>query len=340
MSFVRRVIFPPSLNIEGAIGICATLRSLTAPRPILFDFANLGYVSPFAMILVSSVIKETIDRLPAGFCQASGHLKKSYLAHMGFFRASGIDFGNQPGTATGSGRYLPVTDLDCNELYKLSAQGGIALGELVEEQAQRVAAVLAQAVDGDLHDTLAYSIREMMRNTLEHSQSRILRYCAQYWPSQDRVEVGILDHGRGIKASLSRNPHLECETDRAAITYALMPGVSGTAFKGAKRNRKDIWQNSGYGLYMTSRICRLGGDFFIGSHTAAIHLDAKSKDHLNFNFQGTGIGMTIRPSQTANLQSRLKLFSEEGREIGARITGVTLKASTASQMLTVDFRQQ
>ena len=168
-----------------------------------------------------------------------------------------------------------------------------------------------------------------------------MRYCAQYWPTMDRVEVAILDHGRGIRSSLSQNPYVECSSDKEAINHALMPGVSGTAFKGSKLNRKDIWSNSGYGLYMTSRICRLGGVFFIGSHSSALRLSSEKKmnkkDYLPFGFEGTALRLTIRPSEAANLQSRLKHFSEEGARVAAQIRGTILKASTASQMLTSDF---
>jgi hypothetical protein len=61
------------------------------------------------------------------------------------------------------------------------------------------------------------------------------------------------------------------------------------------------------------------------------------KDYLSFGFEGTALRLTIRPSEAANLQSRLKYFSEEGARVAAQIKGTILKASTASQMLTSDF---
>jgi hypothetical protein len=332
-----RYTFPPSIDRSVALRIARDLARLPTKRHILFDFRDLGYVCPFSLIFVATGLEDAVARVPERRSTVIGHKKKFYLSHMGFFGAFGVDHGNAPGEARGSSRYLPITDIDCQELYRVAAQSGAALGAVVEERAHRIASVLAQAVEGDFYDALAYATREILRNALEHSQTQTLRYCAQYWPNLDRVEVAILDRGRGIRASLARNPFIECRTDRQAINYALMPGVSGTAFKGSRINRADVWRNSGYGLYLTSRICRLDGEFFLGSYEAAMSLTAKGKTYHDFDFSGTCVRMVIKPSQSANLSSRLKQFSIEGKELAEKIRGTVLKPSTASQMLTVDF---
>lgn len=88
---------------------------------------------------------------------------------------------------------------------------------------------LAQRVEGDLHDTLAFCIREILRNAVEHSHTEKVRFAAQYWPTLDRVEFAVLDHSRGIRAALGPNPHVNPKNDREALNLALMPGVSGTS---------------------------------------------------------------------------------------------------------------
>ncbi|NKX44868.1 hypothetical protein [Roseicyclus persicicus] len=94
-----------------------------------------------------------------------------------------------------------------------------------------------------MFDTLSYSIREIVRNTAEHSEAPELLICAQYWPSRKEVEVGFADAGIGIMSSLRRNPDFAELDERQAIQAALMPGVSGNPFAGMGT---DIWQNSGY----------------------------------------------------------------------------------------------
>ncbi|MDE4586293.1 hypothetical protein HUW66_012250, partial [Staphylococcus epidermidis] len=109
-----------------------------------------------------------------------------------------------------------------------------------------------------------------MRNVVEHSDSKVIEYCAQYWPSYDRVEITISDNGIGMKKSLSKNPYIEADNDSEAIQLALMPSISSKNFKGARINTRNPWHNSGFGLYMISRICKLGGSFLICSGDHAI----------------------------------------------------------------------
>ncbi|MFC5049138.1 ATP-binding protein [Rubritalea spongiae] len=258
---------------------------------------------------------------------------------MGFFKIFDLDHGNDPGAANGANRYIPITILDANAIRRESAQTGDAIGQIVEEKSQQITAVLTQEVDGDLHDTLAYAIREILRNAVEHSHSDCVRFCAQLYPRMDRVEVVILDKGRGILPSFAMNPFVDPSTDREAINISLMPGVSGTAFKGSKINtRTDDWKNSGYGLYMTNRICRMGGDFFIGSNSAGVLLEDGKKIDYRFHHQGTLLRLTIKPSRVANLKSRLLEFSEQGKASATRLRGTVLHPSTASHMLTVDYQ--
>ena len=325
--------------METSLEMGRRLMSLEAGHDYTFDFTNLKFVGPFGMVYVATCIEDAGRRLLPGKLRARGHQLKSYLAHMGFFRTFGLKHGNRPGEARGSSRYIPVSEIDVKEIHREAAQSGIAIGEFVEERAQQIAAVLSQQVEGNLHDTLAFAIREILRNAVEHSQSPKVRYCAQYWPNSDRVEVAILDHGRGVHQSLKVNPYIKCKTDREALHYALMPGISGTAFKGSKISGKGVWQNSGFGLYMTNRICRMGGDFFIGSHKSSLFLKPSVKQTFEFDFPGTVLRLSIRPSEATNLRSRLLLFSEEGRKIAENLKGAVIEASTASQMLTVDYRQ-
>lgn len=340
---MKTIVFPSGVGLEASLEISKVISELPSGTEVLFDFSKVRWIGPFGMILISTCIEDAGRRLGPGSCYATGHEGQSYLAHMGFFRAFGLNHGNRPGQAKGSSTYRPITDFDCTPYYQMAVQGGVALGELMEEEAKRMSSVLVQNVEGDLFDTLSFAIREMLRNALEHSQTKVIRVCAQYWPANDQVEVAILDHGRGIKASLSRNPFIKCQTDKDALNYALMPGVSGTAYKGSKRMRDDMWQNSGYGLYMTSRICRLGGSFFIGSHADGLLLSAddsapNGKKYFKFGFAGTCVRLIIKPSRLSNLSSRLKQFSLEGRLLAEKISGTVLEPSTASQMVTSDYQ--
>src|SRR3712207_4279572 len=109
-----------------------------------------------------------------------------------------------------------------------------------------------------MFDVLSYSIREIFRNVFEHSGAESLHFCAQYWPTSNRVEFSVADFGIGIRKALALNPNFRFATDKQAIEWSLLPSVSGRTHL---PRVSSVWYNSGYGLYMTSRFARNGGNF-------------------------------------------------------------------------------
>lgn len=156
-----------------------------------------------------------------------------------------------------------------------------------------------------------------------------------------RVEITISDNGIGMKKSLSKNPYIEADNDSEAIQLALMPSISSKNFKGARINTRNPWHNSGFGLYMISRICKLGGSFLICSGDHAIYLDEHGKKHIELGHyhEGTVVRMVLNTKKLGSLSSMLTQFKEDGYKIAAEIkhTGV-YTASAASQMLSRDFK--
>ena len=257
-----QVKVPQNLSLKNALNFCNRLWDLEHSDEYAFDFVNLGLVEPFTMAYVANEMKRFRESKPESRFRALNHHNKSYAAHMGFFRAFGLKFGNEPGEASGSSTYLPLTILSVNELQEEAIKSYDHVGNIIESRSERIAKILTRQEKGDLVDTLTFSIREILRNVVEHSGSEIIEYCAQYWPTKNLVELAVLDTGYGIMQGLSSNPYLNPKDERDALHLALLPGVSGKMYKGVKKRRNDEWQNSGFGLYMTSRICRNGGDFF------------------------------------------------------------------------------
>jgi len=200
--------------------------------------------------------------------------------------------------------------------------------------------LLTQEKTSDLVDSLTYSIREVMRNVYEHSQSKSLEYCAQYWPSYDRVEIAISDNGIGLKDSLLTNPFMKIESYSDAIQQALMPAISSKYYQGIKADNNNPWQNSGFGLYMISRLCRLGGSFLICSGNHGVLLNNEGKQHLELehNCSGTVVRLVLNTQKLDSLSNMLSSFKNDGYEIAKKIKGVGMyEASSASQMLSRDF---
>ena len=164
-----------------------------------------------------------------------------------------------------------------------------------------------------------------------------MEWCAQYWPRYDKVEIAILDRGVGIRSTLATNPILSVKNDRNALDLALLPGISRNVYPGSRQTEKNVWQNSGFGLYMTSRLCREGGDFFIGSGDCGVFLKSGQKSWFPFGFNGTAVRMVLRPSRIGNLAKALRKFSDDGEKIAKEIKIKLPEASTASRMVRTDF---
>jgi hypothetical protein len=257
---------------------------------------------------------------------------------MGFFQAMGLDYGKAPGQARGSSRYLPLTIINCAELRNQAEMAAAEVGDIVEVKSRHLSSMLCGESEGIVFDTLTYSVREMMRNVVEHSEADQFGLCAQYWPSKNRVEVAIIDRGIGLRESLRGNPHLDASDDKKAINYALMPAVSGKAFKGSRIRQKGHWANSGFGLYMTSRICRNGGNFFACSGQTGMMLTAKAKKYFDCHFKGTAVRLVVKTDQLANLRNALETYRREGYEIQSKYKEIVrIDPSSASLMLSEDF---
>lgn len=292
------------------------------------------------MLLISSEIRRFIREKSQSMVSCANFKHMSYAAHMGFFQAFGLDHGKAPGEAKGSSKYIPMRIFDCSSLEREAAIKGVEVGEEVEENSKQMAALLCGEQEGAIHETLTYSMREIMRNVIEHSESPRFGICAQYWPTKNRVEVAILDRGIGLRQSLSPNPHIDASTDKNAIKFALMPAISGKAFKGAKIRKKGHWANSGFGLYMTNRICRNGGNFFVASGTAGLLLTSgkEGKRWHDCNLLGTAVRMVVKTDQLSSLKESLARYKDEGHDFQRQYQEiVNIDPSSASLMLSDDF---
>jgi len=335
-----QVKIPQNLSLKNALKFCNRLWSLEHSDEYIFDFARLGRVEPFTMAYVANELKRFRETKPESLFKALNHENKSYAAHMRFFRAFGLKFGNEPGEASGSSTYLPLTILNVAELKREAADSYEHVGNIIEAKSERIAKILTRQDEGDLVDTLTFSVREILRNVVEHSESEIIEYCAQYWPTKKLVEFAVLDTGNGIMQGLSTNPYLNINDERDALHLAMLPGISGKMYKGVRKRRHDEWQNSGFGLYMTSRICRNGGDFFIASNDKSIFLDKTSKQDLECKYQGTALRLRINTCQISSYNEMLAQYRDEGFAAAKKFAGKdAIEPSVASTMLARDFQE-
>lgn len=327
---------PASMDFGGTLELLGLLEVAPAVELYLFDFGEMSWVTPLGLVLGSTILRQFRSERQRAKFTALNFDETGYPAQMGFFQAFGLPKGKAPGQAPGGHTYEPITCISLADLYSDARAARQPVQEAIDRRAIAITRVLTRADSGPLADTLSYSIREMFRNSAEHSGTTNIWYSAQYWPTKEEVHVAIVDEGVGIRPTLQRNPHLTIESDDHALSLALLPGVSGAAFKGARQYDTDVWQHSGYGLFMTSRLCASGGRFFIGSGVAGLILDGARKERLHFPFAGVAIELVLSTKNLPALCDSLEALNREGTAIAKNLRGTPLDATTASRMLIRD----
>jgi hypothetical protein len=173
-----------------------------------------------ALLFIPHRIRYFHEQFPAVRISAVRHQHLGYAAHMGFFDCFGGVRGSLDQAPDGS-NYLPINILNVSQFLK--DKGVANVRDAIDSQSMKLARILTRTEEGIAFDVVHYSLREIIRNVFERSASKICMYCAQYWPTNNRVQIAIVDEGSGIFPSLMFK-HL---TERQSVQYALLLGVSG-----------------------------------------------------------------------------------------------------------------
>jgi len=249
----------------------------------------------------------------------------------GSFRLCGYNNGSKLGSNLGTENCLPIDGIDRSSLVEKKMDEYEEIQDLIQRRADRIAKGLARGqASENLFDVLSFCLREIIRNSFEHGNTDKVFYCAKYWPKSNKVEVVVGDYGIGVRRGLATNPNFRFATDKDALEFALLPSVSG---KTHLPRRSEIWFNSGYGLYMTNRLARNGGNFVIAGGESAVHLSRKTKSNYGLSFSGTILRLNLDVEEIGTGQERLSEFKVEGAKLAAEIKGSGNRPPSAMSML-------
>lgn len=326
-----KVSMPCSLDLLGSLDLTLELEELANDSEYVFDHDRLSRVEPFGMLLAGAKIRQFMtDHEDARHADVN-FKKHTYAGHMGFFQSILQDFGKKPGEACGSGTYIPITEFLVEDMKKETGGSSELRIKNIEREARRLAMVLSQR-NNNLCEYLTYSIRELMRNIVEHSRAESIWVAGQYWPTEHLVEISILDQGLGIERTLRKNPKLKIKNDRDALLLSIEPGITRKGHLAI--DPYDEWANTGYGLYMTSSICQRGGDFAICSGESCLYLNENIDKMYSASFSGTAIRMRINTQRISKLSQDLKELLNEGeRRARSNSKQAVLSASKISRIL-------
>ena len=258
------------------------------------------------------------------------HNTIGYLAQIGFVDFIGVDFGNKLGQVKAGESYVPIRKIDKKELLHESFETGKSLQDLIQEEAAHVARVLVGTnFNKQVYLTIAYSIRETIRNALEHSEKDVCYVCAQRWKN-NRAQIAVVDEGIGIFNSLC-NAHINVNEDNF-LKIALQAGLSRTLNLDEDKN---IHGNSGFGLYVLQHLAKNFGRMTLSSSGKTIIIKNNKKENeerLN-GFTGTcvSIEFSMYPN---NIEDVISMIADSGEE-EAREAGRIVKASSRSRSVTI-----
>lgn len=309
---------------------------------VYFDFFQTKMFNPMPMLVIGDFISRVgFQRKAIGRRTViTNHQDKTYAGTMGFFKYINEAFpiGKAPGEAPGSANYHPITKLSMTDLRNNYLAEGKYTGEdgdMLESEAARFSRTLDRGNE-ELHKILTYSIREILRNVPEHSETDDLWICSQYWRSSSHASIGILDKGIGIYKSITKNKiHSQHITDNASALYwALKAGISQSLAPSDKQKSENTWSNSGFGLYMVSEICRcLSGVFILASGDDYLIVNDHGVFEGKTNVNGTVISITINVNKVPDAQELITRMSKQGESQAAEIRGAFKEASIPSRTL-------
>lgn len=336
----------PELSTEKALRFSADINTmnLSGIHEMVFQ-ADMNWVRPFGMLLASSAIKQlrkSNPDIPFRMQCASNKAGTSYAAHMGFFKSisESITVGNAPGEASGNDNYLPITELDLQQLHMADINAGLlgSVGDTIERESAGLSKILCRN-NSEILAIMTYLIREILRNISEHSNSSIAWICGQYW-SDGTAEIAILDEGIGIRQSLQKNiVHRQyIVDDETALRSSIKAGIS-QAFSPFHGNKSDdVWANSGFGLYMVSEICKkLQGSFCIASGDSFLKISNSGIIPGETCIKGTAIKITFSTKQLNNSSSIIREIASNGELEAKTIKNAFKKASHPSKGLILEL---
>ncbi len=295
------------------------------------------------MLLLGAAIRRLQQRCPGesrvrivgrNDGEIQGH---SYAARMGFWWSVGEDQKQPAASSNPYGATIPITRIDVAALYRQSAGADpVRSGTVSRAAAQAATSLCGNNSPPLLWDALEYAFREMFRNTVEHSRADAIWYTASTRPSRDDVQMAILDQGCGIRSSLEASGTYGFGSDAEAIECALRPGVSRNLGKKRtpeqeRRLREDHpeqdpseWDNSGYGLTLTTELCRRAGQFTVVSGNASVSY-LGSQITSSASHEGTALRFVLQPSRVNDALAAVGLAGESKR--GPRASQSLLSAS-------------
>ncbi len=275
-------------RFERLIGLLNPLLRLHEPALIDVDLSRMVAIGPTALALLVA----TLRRLEDEDLLADGSVLKpprspgvrNYLMRMNLIRSlvGGEEF-REPIVRHETHGFRPCSMFSDDKDYWKVAK---AMTEALCESCK---------VDDVARSAVRICLEEVTENVVYHAEARHGFGAAQGWAKTREFEIGIVDLGRGVRASLTQNPdYADIVDDVSAISTALGARVTATPHR-----------NSGIGLYITKMLLAAnGGSFLVRSGNGAVYSGATDESRAeSVDFPGTIVALRARTDHSLDINA-------------------------------------
>jgi hypothetical protein len=208
----------------------------------------------------------------------TGHAQSlNLLARYDLFQHLGIPYAESFRRRAAVGRFIPL---------RLIADGAD-----VKAATDAICDLVLRTLDNaaDFLPALEWAVNEIIDNIINHAAATVPgAVCAQLYPNQQRLVVGICDAGQGILNSLAQSHVLADHQE--ALLLALQRGVT-----------RGLGAGMGNGLADSQEISQLnGGNFQLWSGDALYDLESNGARRIPFT-PGTGVAFTLNTDRPVPL---------------------------------------
>lgn len=210
-------------------------------KEVLEVTANESWISVHPVVLAMVAALGLPIKPDNIICKKLTARSAHYLERMGLFKFLGINSNIKIEEHESAGRFIPLTRINNSDELSNFIKEMIPLLHLNTPQV----------------DPIRYIVSELVRNVIEHSRSETgAIVSAQYYEKSNRISIGIVDTGVGIKKTINQS-HIALDHINA-IRLALMPGITGTTEKEGGTS-----YNAGAGLFFIKTIAKVNRNFFM-----------------------------------------------------------------------------
>ncbi len=289
-----------SLESSPILALCSlpNLDVLSDARSVILDLSECSFITASQMVALAIIGKHV--REIGGRAQITNPPSsvEQYVSRMNLYRHLGQPHPENFIRHNSAGKFVPLMTVDDQD------SANAATSSFVDVIASQL------NLDRSVPDMMNYSLGEVLDNILQHSLSTFGGVVsAQYFPRLGYVEMCVADGGRGIAASMQRNPSYAGMSPEELTLSAFERGrgeFCGNTVFGSDKVGK------GMGLAVTASLAKsTGGRLWCVSQHQAISIDPKGSRSLSgLYFPGTLISLRI-PTNVDVVLTGLEMFGDE-----------------------------